>query len=110
VAVLHDIWCLGCDEVTEDIVDVDAVPDCRCGSKRKVVFLQAPYTDVYGSEQWDPKNEIAFTSETDRRKKMKNLGPGFEPSPSADKYHGARNESHLHLGKKFSFSGQTRRS
>jgi hypothetical protein len=107
--VLHDIWCLGCDEVTEDIVDVDAVPDCHCGSTRKVVYLKAPFTDVYGSEQWDAKNEISFTSERDRERKMKELGPGFERSPSADKHHGARNESHLNLGKHFSYPGQVRR-
>lgn len=103
--VLHDIWCRECDETVEEIVDPKKVPRCHCGGTRQVVYLQAPYTDVYGSEQWDSRNEISFTSETERRKKMKELGPGFEPSPSADKHHGARNESHLNLGKTFSYPG-----
>jgi len=105
MAVLHDVWCPECDEVVEEIVDAKNVPDCWCGMKRQVVYLKPIYTDVYGSEQWDDKNEISFSSETERRAKMKKLGPGFEPSPSADKHHGARNESHLNLGKTYSYKG-----
>ena len=109
MAVLHDVWCRRCGGVEEQMVDTKNVPRCHCGGKRQVVYLQAPYTDVYGSEQWDAKNEIAFTSERDRERKMKELGPGFERSPSADKHHGARNEEHLNLGKHFSYPGQVRR-
>jgi hypothetical protein len=84
-------------------VNVGDVPDCECGGRRRVIYLKAPYTDVYGNEQFDTKNEISFTSETERRQKMKRMG--FEPSPSADKHHGARNESHLNLGKTYSYKG-----
>ena len=34
---------------------------------------------------------------------------GFSQAPSADKHHGARNESHANLGKLYSYSGQKSR-
>ena len=109
---VNDFQCKSCGHEEEQFLFhyEDPNPCPKCGAGVNLVIRKAPFTDVYGSEQWDAKNEISFTSETERRSKMKNLGPGFEPSPSADKHHGARNESHLRLGKKFSFPGQARRS
>ncbi len=103
---LDDYECDRCGHTEEHLLGAGEVPTCsRCDGTMSVIFLKAPYTDVYGSEQFDSKNEISFTSETERRRKMKDLGPGFEPAPSADKHHGARNESHLNLGKTYSYRG-----
>lgn len=103
---LHDYCCDSCDYVEEHLLNdwEDAICS-KCGGFMGIIFLKPVYTDVYGSEQTDRINGIKFSSETDRRKKMRELGPGFEPSPSADKHHGARNEEHLNLGKTFSYKG-----
>lgn len=103
MGVLHDVWCPGCDKVTEEIVSVGSVETCSCGSRRQVIYLKAPYTDVYGSPRVSQINDVSYSSARDLRKKMKEKG--FEPSPSADKHHGARNESHLNLWKTYSYRG-----
>jgi len=103
---LHDYKCDTCGHIEEHLLYNDEKAICSmCGSGMEIIYLKAPYTDVYGSVQFDTKNEISFTSETERRRKMRELGPGFEPAPSADKHHGARNESHLNLGKTYSYKG-----
>jgi hypothetical protein len=105
---LQDFECDTCGHIEEHILAGGEEALCsKCSGGMSVIFLKAPYTDVHGCEQWDSVNEISFTSESERRKKMKNYAPGlsFEPSPSADKHHGARNESHLNLGKTYSYKG-----
>lgn len=64
-------------------------------------------TDVFGSPKMDEINgtgEYSSNRELERRMAR----DGWEPA--GDKVGGARNESHLNLGKKFSFSGQRNRS
>lgn len=109
---VNDYECTSCGDVAEQFLYTTETPErcARCGGAVSLIILKAPHTDVYGSEQYDAANEISFTSERDRERKMRELGPGFERSPSADKHHGARNEEHLGLGKLYSYPGQRRRS
>jgi hypothetical protein len=106
-----DFLCDSCGHEYEQFLWHWEMPEpCpNCGSVVKEIIKQAPHTDMH-SERIDQTSGMTYSSYRELCEKKKNEGPGFEPSPSADKHHGARNESHLHLGKKFSFSGQTRRS
>jgi len=111
---MNDYLCDSCGQIDEHLLDssINELPICtQCGSVQGRIFLKAPFTDMH-PERTDLCNGIGYSSHRELCKKMKNYAPGmsFEPAPSSDKHHGARNESHLHLGKKFSYPGQMKRS
>jgi hypothetical protein len=109
---IKDLTCLKCEK---DFLDVylenhedgpGKYPHCpECGGERE--WLPSPVANFeHGSkyfasiDRWMSKSEI--------RQYLKRNDLGY--APSADKHHGARNESHLNLGKKFSYTGQPNRS
>jgi hypothetical protein len=112
---LHDLYCRECQYATTNhMVDTDAMPKCACGATLRVDWSHGkpPATDVLGSEQVssvldDADNTpLTWTSTRERDAKMKALGC----EPAGDKEGGSRNESHLRLGKVFSFDNKAVKS
>ena len=104
----HDFYCPRCDSEQYDVYVTDAMvcarlfPACQnCGTGTRISWARglAPSTDVLGVEKYSDALGGTYTSQRDLDQKMK--AAGFEPC--GDKVGGARNESHLNLGKKFSF-------
>jgi len=102
VAVMHSYYCKACGAFERDRWS-DDVPSC-CGSEMDIAFLPAAHknTDEWGGPRHYPHlREEPFGSrgELARFARENNLALGA----SSDKHHGARNESHLGLGRIYSF-------
>jgi hypothetical protein len=103
---VFDIFCPTCEYEIENVVceggQFGKCDVCKGDMKmRPFVFA----TDVCGVRVDSDILDISWTSTREREAKMK--ARGFEPA--GDAVRGARNEDHLHLGKRFSYAGQTGR-
>ena len=106
MSVLHDIRCRSCT-FTERNIEIHAgiFPRCPiCGRETTWIPFIAK-TDVYGHPVYSEAAGRWVGSSRERDKIMK--AAGFEPC--GDRVGGARNHSHLGLGKSTSYPGQVRR-
>lgn len=101
MAVLHAYYCPRCNEEELDRWS-DDVPSC-CGKPMRVQF-----TKVNTPEWGSPRTYLhlrdepfSSRSELDAYAKAKGMGLGA----SAEKVGGARNDEHLNMGKKYSYTG-----
>jgi len=102
MAIWINTRCAACDEVFADVWSDEDYPHC-CGQKTRWSPARL-HTTEWGSprhiptlrdEPFGSRSELnAFTTKH-----------GLYLGASNEKVHGARNESHLHLGKKYSYSG-----
>ena len=103
--VIHDLRCKGCDaEFPDQVVDPNDFPACPlCGGER--TWVPAGFaTDTWGSPRYIASLDQEFGSRSELRAHLR--AHGLEEA--GDRVGGARNESHLGLGKKFGFAGQSR--
>lgn len=102
-----DLRCPRCGREEEWVAIWDNEhPNC-CGERMD--WLPSPvYTACAGGGFYSKALDMEFTSKADMRSYAK--AQGLSQAPSADKHHGARNESHLNLGKLYSYRGQKNRS
>ncbi len=109
MAVLHDVYCGHCDHEEEGVwFDHAKPPHCsRCGHSVRPRITHVN-TDAWGGPRFIPSLDRTFDSHADLKSYMKRNH--MEPAASADKHHGARNESHLGLGKLYSGAGIKKRS
>lgn len=103
---IHDLRCESCGAIETDVfVYGDGFPTCGlCGGPRTWVPA-AVRTDAWGSPTYVTSLDREFASRSDLRKYLRENGL----SEAGDRVGGARNESHLHLGRAFSYAGQTER-
>lgn len=106
--VVKDFACPECHAVLErEMIRRGEIPTCKCGAD--MAWQPAPcYTDTAGGEFYSRAFDRTFA----HQKEMKDFAKarGLELGPSADKHHGARNESHRGLGKLYCYPGQKNRS
>lgn len=103
---VHDLICKCCSDVERDvIIETDAYPRCpKCDGERG--WLPAKLvTDEWGGPRHIRSLDMTFSSKSELRSYMR----AHRLQECGDKEGGARNESHLNLGKKFSYAGQDRR-
>ena len=101
MAVLHAFYCPRCNEEELDRWS-DDVPSC-CGTPMRVQFTKVN-TPEWGSPRSYPHlRDEPFSSrgELDSYAKANGMGLGA----SAEKVGGARNDEHLNMGKKYSYTG-----
>jgi len=106
--IIHDLRCLACGAVEQDVLvpSNDAFTLCPlCGGERDWVPAKLN-TDAWGSPQYVASLDREFASKSDLRKHLKENGL----QEAGDRVGGARNESHLGLGKGYSYRGQARRA
>ena len=105
--IIHDLRCPNCDDIVlSHYMEPDQFPPCQgCGATMTWIPTKVS-TDIWGAPRQDTINDTGeSTSRRELEKKMK--AKGFEPA--GDKVGGARNESHLNLGKHYSYAKQTKR-
>jgi len=103
---IRDLICENCDAILRDVACAYGdYPCCEaCGGRLQVCWSggQPPATDVYGVAQYSDATGQWHTSQSDKKRVMRNAG--FEEA--GDPVHGARPDHRL-KGSAFSFSGQT---
>lgn len=97
--VLHDYFCRECERVE---FDKWAPPVC-CGDHMCIAFRTLHTTEWGSPRTYLHLRDEPFNSRSELESycKQNNMALGA----SAEKVGGARNEDHLNLGKKFSYSG-----
>ena len=103
MGVLNDYSCPECGVHTEAMSS--DVPEC-CGRPMAWMPTQINTPEWGGPRQFVHLRDEPFGSLSEFKSWTKK--EGLELSPSADKHHGARNEEHLKLGKKYSYTGAPR--
>ena len=101
MAVLHAFYCPRCNEEELDRWS-DDVPSC-CGKPMRVQFTKVN-PPAGGSPRAYPHlrdEPFASRGELDSYAKANGMGLGA----SAEKVGGARNDEHLNMGKKYSYTG-----
>lgn len=101
--IIHDIRCKGCGAIETDVPvrDGDYGTCPLCGGARTWLPSRVN-TDVWGSSRYVASLDMEFSGKDDLRRHLK--ANGLEEA--GDRQGGARNESHLGLGKGYSFGGQ----
>lgn len=108
--IIHDLRCLECRDVAIDVACVNrpdgAMPLCpKCGGERQWIPAKLN-TDIWGSGQYVTSLNREFASKSDLKRYLRENGL----SEAGDRKGGARNESHLNMGKTFSYKGQVGRA
>lgn len=109
--IVHDLRCNYCGKVEADVlcasneVAKGRFPLCQCGGDRTWVPSRVN-TDITGGSFYVKSLDREFDSKSDLRSHLKANGL----SEAGDRVGGARNESHLNLGKTFSYRGQGSRT
>lgn len=106
--VFHDLRCLACDARENDVLlDGGApFPPCQlCGGARTWVPARLN-TDAWGQSTYVSSLDREFASRSDLRKYLSDNGL----REAGDRVGGARNESHLRLGRATSYPGQVTRT
>ena len=108
--IKHDLRCQKCGEVESNVYyEKGETPACKCGGKRGPDFATFKInTPEWGGSKFITSLDRTFDSRSELNAYLK--ANNLQQAPSADRHHGARNESHLNLGKIISYPGQTRRS
>jgi hypothetical protein len=108
--IKHDLRCEKCGEIEQNVYyEKGETPVCPCGGARGPDYATFKInTPEWGGPKFFNGLDRTFNSRSELNSYLKEKG--LQQAPSADKHHGARNESHLNLGKIFSYPGQTRRS
>lgn len=102
--LIHDLICDNEHMQSNVACEFDQYPDCpECGGGRQVCWQggQAPATDVYGVAQYSDATGQWHTSQSDKKRVMRNAG--FEEA--GDLVHGARPDLSL-KNTTFSFTDQ----
>jgi hypothetical protein len=102
--IVHDLLCPKCScEMRNVPIEHGEYPSCDlCGTKMR--WKPSRFrTDVYGAPRYSEAAGCEVRSSRDRDRIMREAG--F--FPCGDKVGGARNESHLGLGKITSYPGQS---
>lgn len=99
MAVLHDYYCRECDRLEFDKWD----PPACCGQPMRIAILRVQTTEWGSPRTYPHLRDEPFNSRSELASWAKANGMGL--GASAEKVGGARNEEHLHLGKKYSYSG-----
>ena len=102
MAVLHDYYCPECETVEFDKWE----PPMCCGASMRVAFRTLHTTEWGGPRTYLHLRDEPFNSRSELEKYARDNHMGL--GASAEKVGGARNEEHLHLGKKYSYSGSPR--
>lgn len=103
---LHDLRCVECQAIELDVYVGDPFPPCpNCGGERTWIPSRVN-TDIQGGPKYYASLDATFDSKSDLKTYLKANGL----SEAGDKKGGARNESHLNLGKTFSYRGQASRT
>lgn len=99
MSVLHDYYCPECDRIDFDHWD----PPTCCGGLMRIAFRTLHTTEWGSPRRFIHIRDEPFNSrsELEAYAKQNHMALGA----SAEKVGGARNEDHLNLGKKFSYSG-----
>jgi hypothetical protein len=100
MAVMHTMGCRKCNAVFPDQWTDD--PPVCCGEEAQVIFVKPTYTEEWGGPRQilNLRDEpFGSRSELNTFLRENNLALGA----SAEKHGGARNESHLNLGRIYSF-------
>jgi hypothetical protein len=101
--IRHDLYCKKCDEIERNVwVESGKFPHCSCGAERVWVPFQFT-TFEWGQPRYIKSLDRTFGSRSELQTYLKDNG--LAQAESADKHHGARNESHLGLGKRYSYRG-----
>lgn len=110
--IVHDLRCKHCNEVEENVlcaadqVSKGKFPPCsKCRGNRTWVPARIN-TDLWGQSTYVASLDREFGSKSELRAHLKANGL----SEAGDRVGGARNESHLGLGKTFSYRGQGSRT
>ena len=104
--IIHDLRCLSCGTVEPDVpCESGRYPSCVCGGARTWVPTRFN-TDITGGPIYMRSLDREFDSKSSLRSYLKENGL----QEAGDKVGGARNESHLNLGKGFSYKGMSRRA
>ncbi len=109
MAVLKDMMCSACDAVQCDVWhEYGTNLFCRCGGTMKMIPA-ITHHEWGGPRHLPHLREESFRSKCEMNQWAKDNNAA--PAASRDKHHGARNESHLNLGKLYSGRGMgSRRS
>ena len=103
---IHDLRCLSCGSIEEDVIcDSGSYPKCECGGARTWVPARVN-TDITGGPVYYKSLDREFDSRSSLRSFLKANGL----KEAGDRVGGARNESHLNLGKGYSYRGMSRRA
>lgn len=108
MTIIHDLRCIQCDIIYEDVHCVSGQPFPRspcCQAEQRWVPSKLN-TDITGGPVYYKSLDREFASKSELKGYLKSKGL----SEAGDKVGGARNESHLNLGKGFSYSGQSSRT
>jgi len=108
--IIHDLRCLQCGAIATDVPCVrredGGFPLCPlCGGTRTWIPAKLN-TDIWGSGQYVTSLDREFGSKSELRAHLRENGL----SEAGDRVGGARNESHLNLGKTYSYNGQVGRA
>jgi len=104
--ILHDLRCTTCEAEELDVPIVGGVfPPCDCGGKREWIPRRFA-TDITGGPFHSTSLDREFDSKSSLRAYLKQNGL----QEAGDRVGGARNESHLRLGKSYSYKGQVGRA
>ena len=107
--IIHDLRCKHCGNIAINVPCVrrpdGAFPVCpRCGGERTWIPAKLN-TDIWGSGQYVTSLDREFGSKSELKSYLRENGL----QEAGDRVGGARNASHLGLGKVYSYSGQKSR-